>query len=236
MSDVISTQRTAVDSRTVLPDEMQGNTMSFDYQRKLAVVRKLCFGSLLLGHVPYRNHALKIPMLFTLAILLASVAFPSHAQRTEAAAMAACVQASQNAASTHDMPVTDFACRDIGDLYGTPCDVGAPGGPLFPGSWLDLEAYDCTTEPTGKNMGNGGHAAGGEGGGGGAASPMAGDPINISTGNKYVEETDYDDTKWLTLRRFYNSISSTGFTPLGVYWRLSFYRSLQQFGSPASLI
>jgi RHS repeat-associated protein len=56
---------------------------------------------------------------------------------------------------------------------------------------------------------------------------MAGDPINTSTGNKYLQDDDYSDGGWLTFRRFYNSMSSVASIAMGVDWRHSFDRSLQ---------
>jgi RHS repeat-associated protein len=56
---------------------------------------------------------------------------------------------------------------------------------------------------------------------------MAGDPINASTGSKYLQDDDYSDGNWLTFRRFYNSMASVASTAMGVDWRHSFDRSLQ---------
>jgi len=58
-------------------------------------------------------------------------------------------------------------------------------------------------------------------------APMAGDPINASTGSKYLQDDDYSDGNWLTFRRFYNSMASVASTAMGVDWRHSFDRSLQ---------
>lgn len=99
----------------------------------------------------------------------------------------------------------------------------------------------------GKNAGTGAGCDGGEGddgkGGGsgsgseggptcqsdkGAASddngPLAGDPINTATGNKYLQEDDYASHGFLTFRRFYNSSTSAGETGIGTRWTHSFNR------------
>jgi RHS repeat-associated core domain len=63
--------------------------------------------------------------------------------------------------------------------------------------------------------------------GGANKNVMVGDPINASTGNKYIEEEDYAGGLWLTLRRYYNSdLEVLTKTPLGSPWRTSFDRSL----------
>ncbi|MEV8520908.1 RHS repeat-associated core domain-containing protein [Dyella marensis] len=104
------------------------------------------------------------------------------------------------------------------------------GGPEYiPGT-----AY---TYNPGKNIGNG---SGGCDGGEGSDDPGAGptcpesqgspqvlDPINASTGNKYAQENDYAATRWLTLRRFYNSAAPVIYTNIGSHWRHSFDRTLQ---------
>jgi RHS repeat-associated protein len=56
--------------------------------------------------------------------------------------------------------------------------------------------------------------------------PQAGDPINTATGNKYIQEDDFDADPWLTFRRFYNSDPSTPTTSMGARWSHSFNRSL----------
>ena len=109
---------------------------------------------------------------------------------------------------------------------------------------------------TGDNLGDGAGCDGGEGdndgggssgaGGNGASSstpcensegsPMAGDPINTSTGNKYLQDDDYTASAWLTLRRFYNSNSAVNSTAMGANWRHSFDRSLNMLGTDNSAI
>ena len=85
----------------------------------------------------------------------------------------------------------------------------------------------------GSNAGGSGSGSGGNGASSGSScanskgAPMAGDPINTSTGNKYLQDDDYPNGGWLTFRRFYNSMSSVASTAMGVDWRHSFDRSLQ---------
>ena len=104
-----------------------------------------------------------------------------------------------------------------------------------------------------RNAGDGGSCDGGEGsagGGGGSGTggdgtssgatcpdangaPMQGDPINTSTGNKYLQDDDFIDNEWLTFRRFYNSTIAVVSTSMGTQWRHSFDRSLEISGSTA---
>lgn len=56
--------------------------------------------------------------------------------------------------------------------------------------------------------------------------PSAGDPINTATGNKYIQDTDFRASPWLTFRRFYNSHPSADSSTLGKQWSHSFSRSL----------
>ncbi|WP_281849297.1 RHS repeat-associated core domain-containing protein [Dyella sp. GSA-30] len=69
--------------------------------------------------------------------------------------------------------------------------------------------------------------------GGASGTPMAGDPINTATGNKYEQDTDFRGSSWLTFRRFYNSgagvAGAIAQTNLGPQWRHSFDRSLAIF-------
>jgi len=132
-------------------------------------------------------------------------------------------------------------------LVGTTC---ASNGYV---NWIQVTAY--SNDP-GKNIGDGGGCDGGEGhdgggsgsgaGGNGASpgstcadskgAPMAGDPINTSTGNKYLQDDDYTASSWLTFRRFYNSTVAVASTAMGAHWRHSFDRSLEILGTPASSI
>lgn len=58
----------------------------------------------------------------------------------------------------------------------------------------------------------------------------AGNPINVSNGNKYQEEHDYQDYAWssneipLSLTRYYNSNMSTSGGSFGVLWRSTYDR------------
>jgi len=86
------------------------------------------------------------------------------------------------------------------------------------GQWI------CSFDPA-ANIGNHSHI------------PYVGDPINPSMGNKYLQETDYQGSPWLTFRRYYNSsLLVTSFTGLGEQWSHSFSGSLAISGSPASSI
>ena len=89
------------------------------------------------------------------------------------------------------------------------------------------------------NQNPGANSPGGDGEGGPPpdSSPNVGDPIDSSSGNKYQQEDDYPDNRWLTFRRFYNSISpESAVTEMGLGWRHSFDRSLTFSGSPATRI
>ncbi|WP_266159927.1 DUF6531 domain-containing protein, partial [Dyella silvatica] len=107
--------------------------------------------------------------------------------------------------------------------------------------------YDFSFQGSaGKNFGSGGcqggeGSAGGGGGSGtggnantsatGCAPTIVGDPINASTGNKYLQDDDYVGNPWLTFRRFYNSDANITSTAIGQNWRNSFDRSLQMLSS-----
>lgn len=56
--------------------------------------------------------------------------------------------------------------------------------------------------------------------------PRVGDPINPSTGNKYIQEDDFSVGNWLTFRRFYNSHPSSTRTAMGTRWSHSFERHI----------
>ena len=98
------------------------------------------------------------------------------------------------------------------DLYQVQSGAGGSHA-LFASSWL------CSTDP-GENVGPG---------------LGVGDPINPSNGNKYLEDTDYLGSQWLTFRRFYNSESAIS-AETGLQWRHSFDRSLTMLDSPATTI
>jgi len=53
----------------------------------------------------------------------------------------------------------------------------------------------------------------------------AGDPINIGTGNEFLDERDFELGK-LSFRRYYNSHSSVASGHVGVNWRHSFDRNI----------
>lgn len=53
------------------------------------------------------------------------------------------------------------------------------------------------------------------------------DPINASTGNKFIQETDFVSASALNFRRFYNSQSIVPSGSLGTRWRHSFDRFLE---------
>ncbi len=89
------------------------------------------------------------------------------------------------------------------------------------------------------NQTPGANKPGGDGLGGPApdSSPYIGDPIDASSGNKYQQEDDYLDNRWLTFRRFYNSSTpETEVTEMALGWRHSFDRSLAFSGSPITTI
>jgi RHS repeat-associated protein len=66
--------------------------------------------------------------------------------------------------------------------------------------------------------------------GGCDSQPAAGDPINIATGNKFVQETDFRGNKWLQWRRFYNSQAGVLSSELRSQWRHSYDRSISFIG------
>ncbi|WP_404541294.1 DUF6531 domain-containing protein [Dyella agri] len=56
---------------------------------------------------------------------------------------------------------------------------------------------------------------------------MVDDPINVATGDTYLQDDDYiDPVGWLTFRRFYNNDAYTGVSAAGIQWRHSFDRLL----------
>jgi RHS repeat-associated protein len=87
-------------------------------------------------------------------------------------------------------------------------------------------------DSSGANAGASGGCDGGEGGCHGIVDrgqPIAGDPINTATGNKFLEEADYSDDPTLRFRRFYSSDPSTESTAMGTRWSHSFSRKLERF-------
>jgi len=143
----------------------------------------------------------------------------------------------------------------------TPPGASAPD-PSYTGIWMNVDTIPPTPNPFGyqasdfnsavpvgwflctntpvQNTGNGDIASGGEGGHSdaalAAASVNVGDPINASTGNKYVQEDDFSDSEWLTFRRFYNSNTNTPPSAMGVQWSHSFNRSLVLTGYPVATL
>ena len=89
----------------------------------------------------------------------------------------------------------------------------------------NLGGGDCNC---GEGSGTSGNSTGTEGAQGDnvAGSPMVGDPINVATGNKFLEADDYTDGSWLNFRRFYNSDTAVISTAMGRLWRHSFDRSI----------
>jgi len=59
------------------------------------------------------------------------------------------------------------------------------------------------------------------------SSPMRGNPVNSSTGNKYQEEVDGKWGGWLQLNRYYNSDSFTRSDHFGAGWRHTYSRSIE---------
>ena len=112
-----------------------------------------------------------------------------------------------------------------------------------------MAQYACSINPS-KNTGSGnlvdggvGSANGGAGsgtGGNGASpdcscadnkgNPLLGDPINIATGYRYLQDDDYLADLWLTFRRFYNS-GPFAIGEMGPHWRHSFDRALSMLAS-----
>ena len=98
-------------------------------------------------------------------------------------------------------------------------------------------AKNSGTTDCGCHEGSSGNGDSSTGGGAKGGEPaMVGDPINASTGNSYLQQDDYPDGGWLTLRRFYNGSAPSGVSALGPHWRHSFDRSLAVTGSPATSI
>ena len=54
----------------------------------------------------------------------------------------------------------------------------------------------------------------------------AGDPVDLGSGNKFMQETDFRGGEWLTFRRFYNSRSPVTSGNVGTQWRHTFSRRL----------
>ena len=102
----------------------------------------------------------------------------------------------------------------------------------------DSDRIESIHYDPGQNLGDGGGCNGGTGGGGGCpaanGAPVVTDPINVATGNKYIEEDEYTGSIWLNFRRFYNSDVAITSSNFGAHWRHSFDRTLEQRSSPSS--
>ena len=110
------------------------------------------------------------------------------------------------------IPVSGSACGGTGSVMGT------------------AYSYDPAKNSGKGCLDNGGEGAPCDG------DPNVGDPINASTGNKYLQEDDYLDNPSLTFRRFYNSTAAIASTAMGTQWRHSFDRTIEILGSPATEI
>lgn len=116
--------------------------------------------------------------------------------------------------------------------------------------YASVWAHAYSNDPN-KSAGGCNPWSGGNGGGGGSSphggqgegaqdasmcpgSNFAGDPINLATGNKYEQDTDYRQGPALTFSRFYNSRSQIAAAHMGIRWRHTFDRSLEVYISPAS--
>jgi RHS repeat-associated protein len=125
-------------------------------------------------------------------------------------------------------------------IYQPTCTNGPPVGPNntigavnFGTNIPTGESWYYLYVPPGpaKNLGAAGNDSGGNGdnckcSSGTNGAPTLGDPINASSGNKYLQEDDYIGNAWLTFRRFYNSSSVVSSSAMGTQWRHSFDRSL----------
>ena len=136
-----------------------------------------------------------------------------------------------------DPPRDDGAVADM--LLQSPCG----GGNGIFATQYSFDAGQNDGEGAGCDGGEGHDGAGGDTGSGGSGdscqgkqgdpqpddqsgTPKAGDPINTATGNKYVQETDFNAQRWLTFRRFYNSHPSATTSAVGTRWSHSFNRFL----------
>jgi RHS repeat-associated protein len=116
-------------------------------------------------------------------------------------------------------------------------------GPLirFKGTLLYYDAAKATGSGRNCDAGEGGsdNGTGASGASGDAekdssagcdSQATAGDPINVSNGNKFTQETDFRGNKWLQWRRFYSSQAGTVTSELGPQWRHIYDRSLTVTG------
>jgi RHS repeat-associated protein len=147
-----------------------------------------------------------------------------------------------------NMPLDGFVHASYQECFEGDCSYGQSCYSNYVGGWCGEYVYSAagSTSPQ-KNAGDptscdchegtqsdGSSTTGSESSG--IAGVLVGDPINTTTGNSYLQQDDYVDQGWLTLRRFYNSTAPVLLTSLGPHWRHSFDRSLQITGSPATSI
>jgi RHS repeat-associated protein len=147
--------------------------------------------------------------------------------------------------STVGAAVTDYENQFI-SCFGVGCAwtvLGADPGNPSPNIFGFIEdGGNCSGEDDiygtahSANVGDGSVNGDGEGEAIHTAAPDVGDPVNASTGNKYLVQNDYVDTPWLTLRRFYNSNIVTPTSLMGPQWRHSFDRSLVVMGGTTPTI
>lgn len=174
--------------------------------------------------------ALLILMLAAILPMPASAGGPWSTVATKAEALQGCqayLDAQPNGPGDDTCDVTvDNGTDGVYTLGGHCCGAG--------NVWL----WNTRLISPALNSGDGGLDDGGEGGkpcGCDKAAPLVADPINASTGNKYLHEDDYLGNPELTLRRFYNSGTVTA-AAIGSHWRHSFDRALQILGRPPSSI
>ena len=147
--------------------------------------------------------------------------------------------------STVDAAVTDYENQFI-SCFGVGCVWTVLGAdPNNPSPYIFGYVEDggnCTGQEDiygtahSSNVGDGSVGGDGEGEALNTAAPDVGDPVNASTGNKYLVQNDYVDTPWLTFRRFYNSNLATPTSFMGPQWRHSFDRSLVVMGGTTPTI
>jgi RHS repeat-associated protein len=146
-----------------------------------------------------------------------------------------CVNA--NAELAPEYPNLHFYCEAVQTQTNFGWVQNGPlcGPPVYPtdAEWCFWNYFGSSPQAQAKNLGPDCVCDGGAGGGG-AGSLLVGDPINVTTGDKYDEEIDYAGNKWLTFRRFYNSLPGVAPSSMGTNWRHSFDRSLVATGSPAT--
>lgn len=126
---------------------------------------------------------------------------------------------------------------DNGDCFISHDEILISGTPLAYDVGKNAGGCDCNSGNGGKGVASSPKHSSGDrsvdSAGGASGTPMAGDPINTATGNKFEQDTDFRGSPWLTFRRFYNSGAgmpgAIALTNLGPQWRHSFDRSLSIF-------